>query len=64
MHLRDVDAVLAEIASVAFSFKMGEETRKVNVEGARNLLEIVLSSGVQKVIYSSSATIHGDVRAL
>jgi UDP-glucose 4-epimerase len=64
--LVDVDLVfdLAGITSVPLSFKMSEETKKVNVEGAGNLLETALSSGVRKVIYSSSAAVYGDVSGL
>jgi len=64
--LVDVDLVfdLAGITSVPLSFKMSEETKKVNVEGARNLLEVAMSSGVEKVVYSSSAAVYGDVNGL
>lgn len=64
--LVDVDLVfdLAGITSVPLSFKMSEETKRVNVEGARNLLETALSSGVEKVVYSSSAAVYGDVNGL
>jgi len=64
--LVDVDLVfdLAGITSVPLSFKMSEETKKVNVEGARNLLEVAMSSGVEKIVYSSSAAVYGDVNGL
>jgi|YelNatPaOPRAMG01_1025707.scaffolds.fasta_scaffold22699_4 UDP-glucose 4-epimerase len=64
--LADVELVfdLAGITSVPLSFKMSEETKKVNVEGAKNLLEVALSSGVKKVVYSSSAAVYGDVDGL
>uniref|UniRef100_A0A7C1P4Q3 NAD-dependent epimerase/dehydratase family protein n=1 Tax=Thermofilum pendens TaxID=2269 RepID=A0A7C1P4Q3_THEPE len=64
--LVDVDLVfdLAGITSVPLSFKISEETKRVNVEGARNLLEVALSSGVRKVVYASSAAVYGDVNGL
>jgi UDP-glucose 4-epimerase len=64
--LADVELVfdLAGITSVPLSFKLSEETKKVNVEGAKNLLEVALSSGVKKVVYSSSAAVYGDVNGL
>ena len=64
--LVDVDLVfdLAGITSVPLSYKMSEETKRVNVEGARNLLEVAVSSGVRKVVYASSAAVYGDVNGL
>ena len=64
--LVDVDVIfdLAGITSVPLSYRMKEETRRINVEGARNLLEVALSSGVQRVIYSSSAAVYGDVEGV
>jgi UDP-glucose 4-epimerase len=61
--LVDVNLVfdLAGITSVPLSFRMSEETRRINMEGARNLLETAISSGVEKIIYSSSAAVYGDV---
>lgn len=64
--LADVDLVfdLAGITSVPLSFRMSEETKRVNVEGARNLLEVAISSGVEKVVYTSSAAVYGDVNGI
>jgi nucleoside-diphosphate-sugar epimerase len=47
--LVDVDLVfdLAGITSVPLSYKMSEETKRVNVEGARNLLEVAVSCGAR-----------------
>jgi len=64
--LKDAELVfdLAGITSVPLSFKLSEETRRVNVEGARSLLAVALSSGVERIVYSSSAAVYGDVSGL
>ena len=64
--LRDVDTVfdLAGITSVPLSFAREKETYEVNVEGARRLLEVALGSGVERVVYSSSAAVYGNVEGL
>lgn len=64
--LRDVEVVfdLAGITSVPLSFQRREETMQVNVEGAKKLLDVAVKAGVERVVYSSSAAVYGDVNGL
>ena len=61
--LKDVEVVfdLAGITSVPLSFKDEKGTMEVNVEGARRLLEAASSAGVERIVYSSSAAVYGNV---
>jgi len=60
--VKDVDAVfhLAAITSVPYSVKHPDVTRQVNVEGARNLLEVCLCGRVERFIYVSSCAVYGE----
>jgi len=64
--LRDVRLVfdLAGITSVPLSFRRERETMEINVEGARKLLETAINSGVERIVYSSSAAVYGSVEGL
>ena len=64
--LKDTEVLfdLAGITSVPLSFKKREETLEVNVEGVRRLLDIALRAGVERVIYSSSAAVYGNVSGI
>lgn len=50
---------LAAVSSVPWSFAHPEETMRVNVEGARNLLEAALAVGVERVLLVGSAEEYG-----
>jgi len=60
--VKDVDVVfhLAAITSVPYSFKHPNVTMKVNVEGARNLLEACLRGRVERFIYVSTCAVYGE----
>ncbi|MEM0227140.1 MAG: NAD-dependent epimerase/dehydratase family protein [Thermosphaera sp.] len=64
--LRDAEVVfdLAGITSVPLSYKMEDQTMKVNVEGARKLVEVAVESGVERIVYTSSASVYGSVSGL
>ncbi len=60
--LRDARLVFHEaaITSVPFSIENPELTRKVNVEGTRNVLKAASECGVSRVILASSSAIYGN----
>ena len=51
----------AEVAvHLAFAiFGSREETRKVNLEGTRNVFEVAIKSGVKRLVYASSVAAYG-----
>ena len=57
----DVVFHLAAQVSVPLSFEKPELTRRINVDGTKNVLDACLKSNVKKVVFSSSAAIYGDV---
>jgi nucleoside-diphosphate-sugar epimerase len=58
---RDVDMVvdLAGITNAPLSFERKELTLDVNVNGSRKVVEHAVSSGVEKYVYSSTASVYG-----
>lgn len=64
--LQDAEIVfdLAGITSVPLSYRMEEQTLKVNIEGARKLVEVAVDSGVERVVYASSASVYGSVSGI
>jgi nucleoside-diphosphate-sugar epimerase len=58
---RDVDMVvdLAGITNAPLSFERKELTFDVNVNGSRKVVEHAVSSGVEKYVYSSTASVYG-----
>ena len=52
---------LAAQVSVPLSFEKPELTRRINVDGTKNVLDAALKSDVKKVIFASSAAVYGDV---
>jgi UDP-glucose 4-epimerase len=65
---RDVEADicihLAAKISVADSIRKPEETMDINVKGTLNVLEACQNSGVNSVVFASSAAVYGDVKEL
>ncbi|QMW03987.1 NAD-dependent epimerase/dehydratase family protein [Spirosoma foliorum] len=51
---------LAALAGVQASFQQPATYTAVNVEGTRNLLEVMRTSGVRKLIYCSSSSVYGE----
>lgn len=60
--VKDVDCVfhLAAMASVPRSIKMPIESAEVNITGSLNLLVASMDAGVDRIVYSSSASVYGD----
>ncbi len=58
---RDVDAVidLAGITNAPISFERREQTFDVNVNGGRKVVEHALKTGVERFVYSSTASVYG-----
>ena len=58
---RDVDMVvdLAGITNAPLSFERKEMTFDVNVKGGRKVLDHAINSGVEKYVYSSTASVYG-----
>ena len=58
---RDVDMVvdLAGITNAPLSFDRKELTFDINVNGSRKVVEHAVSSGVEKYVYSSTASVYG-----
>jgi UDP-glucose 4-epimerase len=58
---RDVDMVvdLAGITNAPLSFERKELTFEVNVKGGRKVLDHAVNSGVEKYVYSSTASVYG-----
>lgn len=61
---QDVEIVFHQAAQVSVpeSVKNPEFTKKVNVEGTKNVLDMALRKNVKKVIFASSAAIYPDVK--
>lgn len=57
--VQDIDIVFHTAAIMDFSTPM-EVLRAVNVQGTKNLIEIVVNSNVQKVVSWSSVALYGD----
>lgn len=53
----------AALKSVSESQKYPDLYNEVNVEGTKNLLNVMKSYGCKKIVYSSSATVYGDAPA-
>ena len=60
--LKEAEAVfhLAAITNVPYSVRHPNVTRRVNVEGARKLLEACLRGHVERFIYVSSCAVYGE----
>ena len=58
-----VEALIAEadvVVHLAFIILGGhEETRKINLEGSRNVFEAALASGASRLVYASSVAAYG-----
>src|SRR5712691_8763889 len=63
---RDVDAVidLAGITNAPISFERKELTFDVNVNGGRKVVERALKSGVERFVYSSTASVYGPTTGI
>src|SRR2546428_1309501 len=63
---RDVDIVvdLAGITNAPLSFERKELTFDVNVRGGRKVLDNAVKSGVEKYVYSSTASVYGPTTGL
>jgi UDP-glucose 4-epimerase len=55
---------LAAKISVADSIKKPQETMDINVKGTLNVLEACHNSGVNSLVFASSAAVYGDVKEL
>ncbi len=64
--VKGVDFVfhLAALTSVPFSFKNPLLCEEINVLGSLNVVEAALEARVQKLIFSSSSAVYGDVQSL
>ncbi|MEM1509348.1 MAG: NAD-dependent epimerase/dehydratase family protein [Thermofilaceae archaeon] len=60
----DIVFDLAGITSVPLSYRLEERTMKVNVEGAKRLAEVAADTGVERIIYASSAAVYGNVNGI
>jgi UDP-glucose 4-epimerase len=63
---RDVDMVvdLAGITNAPISFERKELTFEVNVDGGRKVVEYALKTGVNKFVYSSTASVYGPTKGI
>lgn len=61
---RDVDMVvdLAGITNAPISFERKELTFEVNVNGGRKVVEYAVKAGVERFVYSSTASVYGPTR--
>ena len=55
---------LAGFTSVPLSYKMKKETFETNVKGVEKILNIAISSDIEKIVYSSSAAVYGNVKGI
>src|SRR5215218_9042306 len=55
--LLDVADVAVHLAFAIFGSR--EETRKVNLQGTRNVFEVAIKSGVKRLVYASSVAAYG-----
>lgn len=55
---------LAAINKVRYSFEDPEGTKRVNVDGTRNLLEQAILHGVDRFIFASSSSVYGGQREM
>jgi UDP-glucose 4-epimerase len=60
----DICIHLAAKISVADSVKEPQETMDINVKGTLNVLEACQSSGINNIVFASSAAVYGDVKKL
>jgi len=64
--VKDVEVIfhMAAIPSVLRSVENPFLTHEVNVTGTLNVLKAGLDAGVKRVVYASSSSVYGDVKAL
>lgn len=60
--LRGCDVVFHVAAMYEIGARHAAQMRTVNVEGARNVFEAAMEAGVPKIVYTSTAGVHGDTR--
>jgi nucleoside-diphosphate-sugar epimerase len=60
--MRGCDVVFHVAAMYKIGAKHAAQMRVVNVDGARNVFEMALEAGVPKIVYTSTAGVHGDTR--
>jgi UDP-glucose 4-epimerase len=63
---RDVDMVvdLAGVTNAPMSFERRELTFDINVNGGRKVVEQAVRSGVERFVYSSTASVYGSTRGI
>jgi len=64
--LRGVEVVfhLAAQPGVRYSFEHRENTRSINVDGTRSVLDASRSAGVRRVVFASSSSVYGLIQKL
>lgn len=55
---------LAAITSVLYAAKHPLVTKQTNIDGTKNILQACVDSGVEKIIFASSAAVYGDAKQL
>jgi len=55
---------LAAITSVSYAEKYPLVTKQTNIDGTKNILQACVDSGVDKIIFTSSAAVYGDAKQL
>src|SRR5688572_20019406 len=60
--MRGCDVVFHVAAMYEVGARYASQMKVVNVDGARNVFEMALESGVPKIVYTSTAAVHGDTK--
>ena len=60
--MRGCDVVFHVAAMYEIGARHAAQMRIVNVDGARNVFEAAMEAGVPKIVYTSTAGVHGDTR--
>lgn len=60
--MRGCDVVFHVAAMYEIGARYAHQMKVVNVEGTRNVFECAIEAGVPKIVYTSTAGIHGDTK--
>jgi nucleoside-diphosphate-sugar epimerase len=62
--MRGSDVVFHVAAMYEIGARYARQMQVVNVEGARNVFETALEVGVPRIVYTSTAAVHGDTKGV
>jgi dihydroflavonol-4-reductase len=60
--MRGCEVVFHVAAMYEIGAKYARQMKVVNVDGARNVFETAMAVGVPRIVYTSTAAIHGDTK--